>query len=84
MNKCEHIAGCDVCSKVICSYCIEDCSGCQQSFCKECYEDHQIPCYECLIMLCHTEGIIISMVDGEKITTCPICNMKNGKIQTHN
>ena len=80
MNKCEHIADCDICSKIICSYCIEDCSGCQHEFCVECYEDHQIPCCECLNMLCHEEVINISTIDNEKLTICPICNMRNGEL----
>lgn len=78
MDNCEHITGCGVCSKTICSYCIEDCSGCQNEFCKNCYDDHQIPCDECLSMLCHTEVIHIRTIEDEQLGVCPVCNMKNG------
>ena len=65
---CEHIAKCEKCDKEICSYCVEDCSGCQLETCKECYDKHLAICKRCSTMLCKTEII------GD---ICPICDMKN-------
>ena len=69
MNLCEHITNCSKCDKTICSYCVEDCSGCQTETCKNCYKDHQSICIICKDKLCPTELV------GE---LCPVCDMKNG------
>ena len=65
--NCEHITTCRKCSKTICSYCVEDCSGCQTESCKECYVKHQVKCNECEEYLCPKEVIGV---------LCPVCDMK--------
>lgn len=70
MNKCNHITECSKCEKTICSYCIEDCSGCGIEACKDCYNQHQIKCQDCSESLCPTE-----IMSNQK---CPVCDMKDG------
>ncbi len=60
---------CNDCKKIICSYCIEDCSGCHTETCEKCYKAHQVKCKECDKSLCKTELIK---------ELCPICDMNNG------
>lgn len=69
MNKCEHITRCSKCEKIICSYCIEDCSGCGIEACKECYSEHQSKCNICNSELCPTELMANKM--------CAVCDMKD-------
>ncbi len=51
----------------ICSYCVEDCSGCRIETCEKCYKAHQVKCKTCQIPLCPTELIK---------EFCPVCDMK--------
>ncbi len=67
--NCEHITDCLICEDLICSYCVEDCSGCSNNFCNPCYECHQVTCKDCETKLCPLE------IKGE---ICPICEMKDG------
>lgn len=67
-NICEHITSCQKCEGLICSYCVEDCSGCQLEACKDCYDKHLISCQQCQIKLCKSEML------GN---ICPTCDMKN-------
>ena len=79
---CNHITNCNECKEQVCSYCVDDCSGCQLEWCKECYLRHQEGCMECLAMLCPDE---IEMLEAEGedpndlvvIQICPRCNIQN-------
>jgi len=57
--------GCSVCNSILCTYCIEDCSGCGMEACSKCYMGHQISCVSCTKRLCPEE------VTKEKL--CPYC-----------
>ncbi len=70
MSKCDHITICTGCSDMICSYCVEDCSGCGTESCNDCYVKHQIPCTQCNVLLCPEEAKQPSGV-------CAVCEMKN-------
>ncbi len=73
---CNHITNCNKCKEQVCSYCVEDCSGCQIEWCKECYQEHQVPCMECLTMICPNEIELVESLD-DSISICPRCNMQN-------
>ena len=75
METCEHITNCQKCEKTICSYCVEDCSGCQLQGCVDCYKQHQRECYSCKELLCPSEIVL----KDDKFT-CPVCDMKNGRL----
>lgn len=80
--KCEHITKCNVCNKEVCSYCVEDCSGCQLEWCKDCYLAHQECCFECLTMVCPDEVVVLAAVgqDPDDLIipqVCPKCDMWN-------
>lgn len=82
-DQCDHITHCNKCNALVCSYCCEDCSGCQVEWCKECYKEHQVCCYDCLEMICPVEQERIftgqEPIEGTiiEIPVCPKCNMKN-------
>ena len=71
-DKCDHITNCNKCKDQVCSYCVEDCSGCQLEWCKGCYKEHQECCSDCLDMICPKE---VEVYDN--FAVCPTCNMKN-------
>ena len=76
-DKCEHITTCNKCGTEICSYCVEDCSGCQLEWCKDCYKEHQTVCCDCLIELCPQEIEVIQDIENIVRSICPKCNMYN-------
>ena len=81
-EQCEHITKCLDCAIEICSFCVEDCSGCQEERCKECYLKHQTWCDDCMEMVCPKEIVMLDAI-GETTDqvlvpqVCPICDMKN-------
>lgn len=66
---CDHITTCK-CGAIVCSYCIECCSGCEEDLCEKCYNSHTVQCNTCKDHLCPTEIINNGL--------CPLCNMKHG------
>jgi len=60
----------------LCSYCVEDCSGCQKPFCSEDYKNHQVACNKCLEMLCKNEIEVVTSEEDDNINICPICNLE--------
>ena len=69
MSKSDHITNCSKCDMTICSYCVEDCSGCGNETCFNCYQKHQTACFNCDVRLCPEE------VNEECL--CAVCEMKN-------
>ena len=76
-DKCDHITNCNKCGNEVCSYCVEDCSGCQLEWCKKCYIEHQKSCSDCLEQICPKEVETIGSLNEGLIPVCPRCNMKN-------
>ena len=72
---CEHITNCVDCDLQVCSYCVEDCSGCQKERCKECYKKHQTCCNDCLENICPKEVELVEAEDDTMIQVCPKCKM---------
>lgn len=69
MDNCEHIQPCTECGMSLCSYCIEDCDGCEMEACEKCYTNHMKQCKTCEALLCP------KVLIGEQ---CPSCEIQNG------
>ena len=69
MDNCEHIQACTDCNKNLCSYCLEDCDGCDKEACENCYTKHLIKCRKCDMLLCPNNLI------GD---LCPVCKSREG------